>query len=122
MWPPVQVPEGVEPVSYRVVFIFAVGWVETEYWADMQSFVHFECSNPVGEADKRFNYFTTQVGFIIDPSPPSTDFGSCPYVVDIAFPIRLLDSSQCLEISRTKHQHHHIHTFLVRLYPRAQLF
>ncbi|KAJ3969019.1 digestive organ expansion factor [Lentinula raphanica] len=37
-WSPVEVPEGVD-----------------------QNFVRFECSNPKDEADKRFNYFTTQL-------------------------------------------------------------
>ncbi|KAJ3726901.1 digestive organ expansion factor [Lentinula raphanica] len=37
-WSPIEVPEGVD-----------------------QNFVRFECSNPKDEADKRFNYFTTQL-------------------------------------------------------------
>jgi len=37
-WPPVEVPEGIE-----------------------QNFIHFDCSNPKDEADKRFHHFTTQV-------------------------------------------------------------
>ncbi|KAJ7217703.1 digestive organ expansion factor [Mycena pura] len=37
-WAPVQVPEGIE-----------------------QNLMHFDCPNPKDEADKRFNYFTTQV-------------------------------------------------------------
>ncbi|KAJ7824661.1 digestive organ expansion factor [Mycena olivaceomarginata] len=37
-WSPVQVPEGID-----------------------QNLVHFDCSNPKDEADKRFNYFTTQL-------------------------------------------------------------
>ncbi|KAF7376468.1 DUF1253-domain-containing protein [Mycena sanguinolenta] len=37
-WPPVQVPEGID-----------------------QNLTHFDCSNPKDEADKRFNYFTTQL-------------------------------------------------------------
>jgi len=37
-WSPVQVPEGID-----------------------QNLTHFDCSNPKDEADKRFNYFTTQL-------------------------------------------------------------
>ncbi|KAJ7187894.1 digestive organ expansion factor [Mycena filopes] len=37
-WTPVQVPEGID-----------------------QNLTHFDCSNPKDEADKRFNYFTTQL-------------------------------------------------------------
>ncbi|KAF8639569.1 hypothetical protein AX17_001471 [Amanita inopinata Kibby_2008] len=37
-WSPIEVPEGIN-----------------------QNFIHFDCSNPKDEADKRFHYFTTQV-------------------------------------------------------------
>ncbi|KAJ7899088.1 digestive organ expansion factor [Mycena leptocephala] len=37
-WSPVQVPDGID-----------------------QNLTHFDCSNPKDEADKRFNYFTTQL-------------------------------------------------------------
>ncbi|KAG5723219.1 hypothetical protein E4T56_gene278 [Termitomyces sp. T112] len=37
-WPPVSVPEGIQ-----------------------QNFVHFDCTSPKDEADKRFHYFTTQL-------------------------------------------------------------
>ncbi|EDR11670.1 uncharacterized protein LACBIDRAFT_246783, partial [Laccaria bicolor S238N-H82] len=40
-WSPIEVPDGIDQVSH--------------------TFVHFDCVNPIDEADKRFNHFTTQL-------------------------------------------------------------
>ena len=54
-WQPVPVPEGVDQVSDLCL--------RRKYLNShaRQNFIQFECASPKDEADKRFQYFTTQV-------------------------------------------------------------
>ncbi|KAM6501887.1 digestive organ expansion factor [Amanita muscaria] len=54
-WPPVEVPEGIEQVNHFPL-LFLTGLI-----ACPQNFIHFDCSNPKDEVNKRFHHFTTQV-------------------------------------------------------------
>lgn len=58
-WAPVAVPEGIEQVSPALATSAAFRILANS----QKNFVQFGCVGPKDEADKRFNYFTTQVRF-----------------------------------------------------------